>query len=139
MRFQVSEYVRWEDIDAAGIINYQAYLRFFGLAEVELFRTCDLSYKTMFEELNVWLPRVHVECDFFHPVTLDELLVVEAYFGRIGGSSIHLHFEVTRKDVPGVIVATGKYILVTVQRGEFKPTPVPDAVRERLAPYLEAS
>ena len=38
MRFSVSEYVRWEDIDAAGIINYQAYLRFFGLAEVELFR-----------------------------------------------------------------------------------------------------
>ena len=27
MRFQVQEYVRWEDIDAAGIINYQAYLR----------------------------------------------------------------------------------------------------------------
>ena len=29
MRFSVQEYVRWEDIDAAGIINYQAYLRFF--------------------------------------------------------------------------------------------------------------
>ena len=28
MKFSVSEYVRWEDIDAAGIINYQAYLRF---------------------------------------------------------------------------------------------------------------
>ena len=39
MRFSVQEYVRWEDIDAAGIINYQAYLRFFGIAEVELFRS----------------------------------------------------------------------------------------------------
>jgi acyl-CoA thioesterase FadM len=39
MHFAVSEYVRWEDIDAAGIINYQAYLRFFGLAETELLRT----------------------------------------------------------------------------------------------------
>src|SRR6476661_10970832 len=91
MRFSVSEYVRWEDIDAAGIINYQAYLRFFGLAEVELFRSCGLSYKTMFEEIGVWLPRVHVECDFFKPVKLDELLVVEAYFGHIGTSSIHLN------------------------------------------------
>lgn len=137
MRFTVSEYVRWEDIDAAGIINYQAYLRFFGLAEVELFRSCGLSYRTLFEELGVWLPRVHVECDFFHPVTLDELLVVAAYFGRIGTSSIHLNFEVTRSDDPELVVATGKYILVSVRKGEFKPVAVPDDVRRKLTPYLE--
>ena len=137
MRFAVTEYVRWEDIDAAGIINYQAYLRFFGLAEVELFRSCGLSYKTMFEELGVWLPRVHVECDFFVPVTLDELLVVEAFFGRIGESSIHLNFEVHRQDRPDKVVAKGKYILVTVRQGEFKPVPVPAVLREKLAPYVE--
>ena len=139
MRFSVSEYVRWEDIDAAGIINYQAYLRFFGLAEVELFRSCGLSYKTLFDELGIWLPRVHVECDFFHPVKLDELLVVEAYFGKIGTSSIHLHFEASRKESPGVTVATGKYVLVSVARGEFRPTPVPDLVRKKLTPYLESA
>lgn len=137
MRFTVSEYVRWEDIDAAGIINYQAYLRFFGLAEVELFRSCGLSYKTMFDDLGVWLPRVHVECDFFHPVTLDELLVVSAYFGHIGTSSIHLNFEVTRSDRPDLVVATGKYILVSVRKGEFRPVAVPEEVRKKLMPYLE--
>jgi len=139
MRFAVSEYVRWEDIDAAGIINYQAYLRFFGLAEAELFRSCGLSYKTLFDEIGLWLPRVHVECDFRVPVTLDELLVVEAFFGKIGRSSIHLDFEVTRKDQPGIVVATGKYVLVAVRKGEFKPTEVPAVVREKLEPYLEPS
>jgi acyl-CoA thioester hydrolase len=138
MRFAVSEYVRWEDIDAAGIINYQAYLRFFGLAEAELFRSCGLSYKTLFEEIGIWLPRVHVECDFVHPVTLDELLVVEAFFGDIGRSAIHIHFEVTRKEQPGVVVATGKYVLVSVRQGEFKPVPVPETVRERIAPYVDS-
>lgn len=137
MRFRVSEYVRWEDIDAAGIINYQAYLRFFGLAEAELFRSCGLSYKTLIDELQIWLPRVHVECDFFHPVKLDELLVVAAYFGRIGTSSIHLHFEVTRKDQPELIVATGKYVLVTVRQGEFRSAAVPPQLREKLEPYVE--
>jgi len=137
MRFSVSEYVRWEDIDAACIINYQAYLRFFGLAEVELFRSCGLSYKTMFEDVGIWLPRVHVECDFHHPVRLDELLVVDAFFGRIGKTSIHLNFEVRRSDDRDVVVATGKYVLVSVPRGEFKPAPVPDLVREKLAPYVE--
>ena len=137
MRFSVSEYVRWEDIDAAGIINYQAYLRFFGLAEVELFRSCGLSYRRLFDDLGVWLPRVHVECDFFHPVTLDELLVVDAYFGKIGTSSIHLNFEVRRSEQRDVVVATGKYILVSVRKGEFKPTAVPDVVRQALTPYVE--
>jgi YbgC/YbaW family acyl-CoA thioester hydrolase len=137
MRFSVSEYVRWEDIDAAGIINYQAYLRFFGLAEIELFRSCGLSYKTMQEELGLWLPRVHVECDFFHPVTLDELLVVDAYFGRIGTSSIQLEFKVHRSGQPEIIVARGQYILVCVRRGEFQPVAVPDDVRKKLAPYVE--
>jgi YbgC/YbaW family acyl-CoA thioester hydrolase len=137
MRFRVQEYVRWEDIDAAGIINYQAYLRFFGLAEVELFRSCGLSYRALFEDLGIWLPRVHVECDFYHPVTLDELLIVDAYFGKIGRSSIHLNFEVRRKENRDLVVAGGKYVLVTVRRGEFKPTPVPDAVRQKLSRYLE--
>lgn len=139
MKFSVSEYVRWEDIDAAGIINYQAYLRFFGLAEVELLRSCGLSYRTLSEEIGIWLPRVHVECDFFHPVTLDELLVVDAFFGHIGASSIHLNFEVRRHEKPDVIVATGRYILVTVGHGEFKPVPVPPEVRTRLAPYVETA
>jgi len=137
LRFSVQEYVRWEDIDAAGIINYQAYLRFFGLAEVELFRSCGLTYRKLFDELGIWLPRVHVECDFVQPVTLDELLVVEAFFGKIGRSSIHLNFVAHRKETPDVVVATGKYVLVTVKKGALAPTPVPDVLRRTLAPYVE--
>ena len=139
MRFSISEYVRWEDIDAAGIINYQAYLRFFGLAEAELYRSCGLSYREMFEEVGVWLPRVHVECDFHHPVVLDDLLVVEAWFGKIGTTSIHIDFEVRRKENPDQVVASGKYIVVAVKKGEFAPVPVPQTMREKLAAYVEPS
>lgn len=137
MRFSVQEYVRWEDIDAAGIINYQAYLRFFGLAEVELFRSCGLTYRRLFDEIGIWLPRVHVECDFRHPVTLDELLVVDAWFGKLGETSIHLDFEVHRSTDRERVVATGKYILVAVKKGEFGSVRIPDEVRAALAPYVE--
>ena len=102
---------------------------------MELFRHCGLSYRTLFDELGIWLPRVHVECDFFHPVTLDELLIVDAYFGKIGHSSIHLNFEVHRKEKPDEIVATGKYVLVTVKKGQLRPIAVPALVREKLMPY----
>ena len=43
--FIISEYVRWGDIDLAGIICYGAYIRFFELAETEIFRAAGLPFK----------------------------------------------------------------------------------------------
>ena len=137
MRYRIEEYVRWEDIDAAGIINYQAYLRFFGLAEAELLREAGLNYRYLSTALGIGLPRVHIECDFHLPVTLDELLVVEASFSRIGRTSITLDFEARRRDRPGDRVASGRYVLVSVKLATFEPVPVPDEIRTRLAPYVE--
>jgi len=136
-RYRIEEYVRWEDIDAAGIINYQAYLRFFGLAEAELLRSAGLGYRFLFEEIGIWLPRVRVECDFHEPVRLDELLVVEAFFSRIGRTSLHLDFEVRRRDRPEALVASGRYVLVCVRQGNFEPVPLPREIRDRIGRYVE--
>jgi YbgC/YbaW family acyl-CoA thioester hydrolase len=136
-RYSIEEYVRWEDIDAAGIINYQAYLRFFALAEAELLRSAGLTYRFLFESLGIWLPRVRVECNFHLPVKLDELLVVEAFFSRIGRTSVNLDFEVERRENPEILVATGRYVLVCVRQKDFQPVPVPPEIRNRIATYLE--
>jgi acyl-CoA thioester hydrolase len=135
-RYSVEEYVRWEDIDAAGIINYQAYLRFFALAEAELLRSAGLTYHYLFDSLGIWLPRARVECNFFRPVKLDELLVVSAWFSRIGRTSVHLDFEVRRKS-ESEVVASGRYVLVCVKQKDFAPVPVPPEIRDRLAPFTE--
>lgn len=136
-RYSIEEYVRWEDIDAAGIINYQAYLRFFALAEAELLRSAGLNYRFLFEVLGIWLPRARVECDFHRPVKLDELLVVEAYFSKIGRTSVHLDFEVRRKADPSELVATGRYVLVCVRQADFQPVPVPEELRRKIARFVE--
>jgi acyl-CoA thioester hydrolase len=136
-RYRIEEYVRWEDIDAAGIINYQAYLRFFALSEAELLRSAGLNYRFLFEVLGIWLPRVRVECNFYRPVKLDELLVVEAFFSRIGRTSVHLDFEVRRRDEPEHLVANGRYVLVCVRQGDFEPVPVPEEIRTRIDRFLE--
>ena len=39
----IEEYVRWSDVDFAGIIFYGSYVRFFEIAETELFRACGLA------------------------------------------------------------------------------------------------
>ena len=68
---------------------------------------------------------------------LDELLVVEAFFSRIGSTSVTLDFEVARRENPEILVATGRYVLVCVRQKDFQPVPVPTEIRNRIATYLE--
>src|SRR4026208_1418590 len=95
--FTIEERVRWGDVDAARIIFYGAYIRFFEFAETELFRAVGLPYSVMFDELDIWLPRAHLECDFRRVAQLDDLLEVSVFVGRIGRKSLRLNFEVRRK------------------------------------------
>src|SRR5213592_2379133 len=103
LKFIIEERVRWGDVDAASIIFYGSYMRFFEFAETELFRSVGLPYGVMFDELDVWLPRAHLECDFRRAAQLDDLLEVSVYVGKIGRTSLRLDFEVRRKRPDGPI------------------------------------
>jgi YbgC/YbaW family acyl-CoA thioester hydrolase len=140
-KFSIEERVRWGDVDAAGIIFYGSYIRFFEIAETELFRAVGLPYGKVFEELNIWLPRVHLECDFHRAAQMDDLLEVSVYVARIGKSSLRLNFEVRKKNEAGEIeeklMATAHFVLVSTDRENLKPLPVPDELRRALEPYLQ--
>src|SRR5918911_2235801 len=133
-KFRIEERVRWGDVDAARIIFYGAYIRFFEIAETELFRAVGLPYGKAFDELDVWLPRVHLECDFRRAAQLDDLLEVAVYVGRIGRKSLRLNFEVRRKGETDV-VAEAHFVLVAVRRNTFDSVPVPDELKRLLLPY----
>jgi acyl-CoA thioester hydrolase len=136
-KFTIEERVRWGDVDAARIIFYGAYIRFFEFAETELFRAVGLPYGVLFDQADIWLPRVHLECDFHHAARLDDLLEVSVYVGRIGHSSMKLNFELRRKGEEP-LVATAHFVLVAVRRDTFETVLVPENLRTRLAPYTAA-
>jgi acyl-CoA thioester hydrolase len=133
-KFTIEERVRWGDVDAASIIFYGAYIRFFEIAETELFRAIGLPYGKIFDGLDIWLPRVHLECDFRSAAKLDDLLEVSVYVGRIGTTSIRLNFEV-RRSGEEPLVAEAHFVMAAVQRDTFETVPVPERLRELLAPY----
>lgn len=133
-KYTIEERVRWGDVDAARIIFYGAYIRFFEIAETELFRSVGLNYATMFDEMRMWLPRVHLECDFRRVARLDDLLEVSVYVGRFGTKSMRLDFEVRRKGTEE-LVATAHFVLAAVNQETFETVPIPSELREKLAPY----
>lgn len=129
--------MRWGDVDAASIIFYGAYIRFFEFAETELFRAVGLPYGVIFDELDIWLPRVHLECDFRHAAQLDDLLEVSVYVGRFGNKSMRLNFEVRRKGVD-ILIAEAHFVLAAVRRDSFETVPIPATLKTRLAPYTDS-
>jgi acyl-CoA thioester hydrolase len=133
-KYTIEERVRWGDVDAARIIFYGSYIHFFEFAETELFREVGLPYGVMFDELGIWLPRVHLECDFLRAARLDDLLEVSVYVGRFGNKSMKLNFEVRRKGEEELI-ATANFVLASVKQDSFETIPIPGTLRERLTPY----
>lgn len=138
MKYTIEERVRWGDVDAARIIFYGAYIHFFEFAETELFRAVGLPYSVMFDELDIWLPRAHIECDFRRAAQLDDLLEVSVFVGHTGTKSLRLNFEVRRKG-KDEMVAEAHFILVSVRRDTFETVSLPDELKRRLAPYTKSS
>lgn len=140
-KFTIEERVLWGDVDAARIIFYGSYLRFFEIAETELFRSVGMPYGKVFDELDIWLPRVHLECDFKRAAQLDDLLEVSVHVGKIGRTSMRLNFEVRRKGNDGKLeeglIATAHFVMVATRRDGLQPVPVPDELRRAFEPYRE--
>ncbi|HVT40360.1 MAG TPA: thioesterase family protein [Gemmatimonadaceae bacterium] len=133
-RFEVRDRVRWNDCDPFGIIYYGAYVRFFQVAEEELFRACGLPFEQLRKNLGVWIPRKALHAEFHSPAELDEEVAVQAWFARVGTTSITLQFEVYRAS-DRAHRATGSLAVVSVDKTTMKKKAIPEEVRQKLAPY----
>jgi YbgC/YbaW family acyl-CoA thioester hydrolase len=129
--FKVADYVRWSDVDAAQILCYGAYVRFFEIAETELFRAAGLPYGKVFEELGFWLPRKALDFVFEAPAFLDDRLEVAVWVERFGRTSLRFAFEIARLDAAGSrgdVTARGHVAMVAVDRATLRPIALPAAL-----------
>ena len=136
--FVIAEYVRWGDIDLAGIICYGAYIRFYELAETEIFRAAGLPFREMFERYDMWLPRRVMHTEFHAPAVLDARLKVVTYFSRVGRTSLVINFDVMSAD-GATLHATAHQVLVCVSRSTFAKRPLPPEVVRALEPFTMPS
>ena len=132
-RYHVQERVRWSDVDASGIILWSAYTRLVELAETELFRAAGFPYATLWDRLDIWLPRVQFHLDYRSPARLDDLLDTAIRVASIGRSSIRFEFAVSRSGAE--VVAEGYLVIVAISRVDGRSVEVPMPLAEALAPY----
>ena len=130
--YRVREHVRWSDVDVSGLIRWDAYTRFVELAETELFRASGFPYATLWQTLDIWLPRVQFHLDLRTPARMDEELETGIGVARIGRSSIEFAFTM---HASGELRAEGSLTIVALSREGGKPIPVPERLKHALDAY----
>ena len=85
--FNTSFRVTWVDTDAAGVVHYSNYFRFFERAEEEFYRHLGFDF-TNFRERGLWFPRVEAFCQYKKPARYSDLLVIEVSVEELKDKSV---------------------------------------------------
>lgn len=123
--FETRVMVQWADVDIAGIMYFAAYQRAVERAEMDFFGELGFPYNSVFEEYDIWLPRVHVEADYHRPALMGDWLTLRTHIRHVGGSSVKwqtlVHNE--RTTYTG---AAFDLVVACIDRRTLKSRPLPE-------------
>jgi 4-hydroxybenzoyl-CoA thioesterase len=132
--------VRFEEIDAAGIVYFARFFSWCHDAMEAMLEPIDGGYVGLVRTRKLGLPAVHVEADYASPLRFGDDVRVEVAVERTGRSSIAMRFEMSRVDT-GAKVATLRHVMVLSDLGAMRSVPLPADVlavldRHRASPAV---
>ncbi|MBI2818188.1 MAG: acyl-CoA thioesterase [Acidobacteria bacterium] len=133
-KFTTKLRVYWSDCDAAGIVYYGNFFRYFEIAEEELYLAQGRSRPEVYYALQVGFPRVEAHCRYYKPARLGDVLETTLWIAHRSSRSMKFHFELRREGETD-LVAEGNYAIVCINR-QFKPVPFPEELLQLLGDYL---
>ncbi|MDQ8163184.1 MAG: hotdog domain-containing protein, partial [Gemmatimonadota bacterium] len=105
------------------------------LAEQELLRAVGLPYAMQFDEPTIWMPRRHLEIDYFAPARIDDDLALVTYVSRMGETSLTLQVDVRHAERQTLVAAISMVVVCVTVEG-FAKRPLPRSARTALAPFV---
>ncbi len=133
--FLVHERVRWADVDLVGIMRFSAFTRLVEVAEQELLREAGMAYDKIFDAPTIYMPRRHLEIEYFSPARIDDPLTLVTYVSRVGDTALTINVDV-RSTTRWTLIASAAMVVVCVAVDSFAKRPLPTMVREALAPFV---
>jgi acyl-CoA thioester hydrolase len=133
--FKASFRVTWADTDAAQVVHYSNYFRFFERAEEEFYRHLGFSF-TDFHARGLWFPRVEASCQYKKPARFDDLLEVEIAIGELKEKSIRFEFNVFNVE-EATLLAAGYVVAVAADKHTGKATEIPKEIVKKLRPFCK--
>jgi acyl-CoA thioester hydrolase len=123
--------VYWEDTDAAGIVFYANYLKFFERARTEWLRGCGFGQETLRREAGIAFVVSETSVRFLLPARLDDVLSVSVVVRHLGQASLEIAQQARRA---GELLAEATIRIGCVDLGTFRPCRIPNALRDSLPP-----
>jgi 4-hydroxybenzoyl-CoA thioesterase len=132
--FRTSILVRFGDLDAAGIAYYPNLVNFLHEAFEDFFAGhVGRPYPEVFRG-GLGFPTVHIEMEFLSPVHYGDHVDIKVVVEHVGRSSVRLRYE---GSIAGGAVFKARNTAVVVDMSSFKPTPLPDWLRERFEAAMD--
>lgn len=128
--FRTSFRVAWADTDAAQVVHYSNYFRFFERTEEEFYRHLGFTFMDTARR-GLWFPRVEAFCQYKKPARFNDLLEVELTVEELKEKSVKLGFNVFNKET-ATLLATGYVVIVAADKQTGKATKIPDDIVEKL-------
>jgi 4-hydroxybenzoyl-CoA thioesterase len=126
--FRTSILVRFGDLDAAGIAYYPNLVNFIHEAFEDFFAGhVGRPYPEVFRD-GYGFPTVKIEMEFLSPVHYGDHVDIDVTVEHVGRSSVRVRYEAA---VAGRPVFKARNTQVVVDMATFRPTALPDALRER--------
>lgn len=117
--------VRFQDVDAAGIVFFARVFDLFHDAFVATLRDGGVRLEDVLRDRQWGAPLVHAEADYSKPLSFGDELVTEVTVVARGETSMTVRHVVRRR---GVTCATGLTKHVFIDRETGRPRPVPEEV-----------
>ena len=129
---QLQRRVQFSETDAAGIVHFAIFFRYFEDAEHALWREAGLSIHQ--KESPIGWPRVAASCEYHRPLKFEQVFEVTVRIGEITRRTIAYIGEITSN---GERIATGTWRIACVNKlpdGSMKSAEIPADVATRLKP-----
>jgi YbgC/YbaW family acyl-CoA thioester hydrolase len=129
--------VMWADTDAAGIVWFGVFMRYFENAEEELFLRLGRDRTILLRELNIFMPRTALTCAFHSPARLGNEIAIGIGIAEMTDRRIQFAFEIRERGTDRLI-CEASYRVACVDAATFAARAFPDEIVALLAPAVGA-
>lgn len=124
VRFSIPVRVYYEDTDAAGVVYYANYLKFFERCRTEWVRSLGHDQSAMMHEHDIAFVVRHASANYRKPARLDDLLTVDLCITGRGRSRLILEQRILHASEATPLVS-GQIEIACIRASTFKPVSIP--------------
>ena len=129
--------IHFGQIDAAGIVFYPRFFEMVNETVETWFRKeLDYAFAAMHGTLGSGVPTVELKTKFLKPVRLEQVMTWKLSIVKITDKSVDLEIAGTVDGANHVEVESTLVHVSIANDGNIKSSPWPDAVREKMLPYM---